>query len=115
MNEGMEDPPEIRTQDGRLVPHGSYTAYNRWKCRCVKCRATNAAAARRQREQKAQQEGRKFVSPKKVPDHGTRSRYNSKKFRCRCEACVQANNDYQKERARLVRAGISLRPEWETW
>lgn len=115
MNEGLQDPPEIRAKDGHLVPHGTYTAYNRWKCRCVHCRAANARVSRERNERKAAQQGRKRRQQKKVPDHGTRSRYTSPVYRCRCDDCVQANRDYQAERQRLVRAGISLKPEWETW
>jgi hypothetical protein len=115
MNEGKTNPPKIIAKDGHVVPHGTYTAYNRWKCRCVACREVNAEKARLRRHMKAQREGRVIKTPNIEPEHGTRSRYTSSKHRCRCDLCRQANSTYQAGRARLVRAGIPLRPEWETW
>ncbi len=117
MNEGSDNPPPIKAKDGHIVPHGSYTAYNRWKCRCNKCRDENARRAREYRERKAQSEGRtQRVVRKGVPAHGTRSRYTSKKHPCgppACEKCRAANSEYQAERERLARAGLTLKADWE--
>ena len=115
MNEGSDNPPPIKAKDGHIVPHGSYTAYNRWKCRCLKCKAKNADMAREWRAKKAQ---RPVGAPRKKdpPPHGTRSRYTSKTYPCgppACAACRKANTDYEKERQRLSRRGLTLRAEWE--
>lgn len=110
----MEDPPPIIANDGHVVPHGTYTAYNRWKCRCVECRAENARKAQERRELKAQQEGRRLrPKVKGVPPHGTRSRYTSKKHHCDCQRCLDANRQYQAERQRLLRRGLTLKADWE--
>lgn len=116
MNEGMEDPPPIIAKDGHVVPHGTGTAYTRWHCRCTRCRENNATKASEYRQRKANREGRQ-IRPivKGDPPHGSRSRYTSVKLRCRCDECSQANRDYQAERQRLIRAGIKMTPEWETW
>lgn len=112
MNEGSGNPPPIIAKDGHEVPHGTYTAYNRWKCRCIKCKAKNAEMGREwraKREQRAVGQPR----PKVVPEHGTRSRYNSKTHPCRCARCRKANTDYEKERQWLRRRGLTLKAEWE--
>ena len=114
MNEGMKNPPPIIALDGHLVPHGTYTAYNRWGCRCVACRAENASKAQMYRERRAQEEGRRIRDKVKgIPPHGTRSRYTSQKHGCRCEACAAANRQYQAERQRLARRGLTLKADWE--
>lgn len=117
MNEGLEDPPDIIAGDGHVVAHGTYTAYNRWKCRCVKCRAENRRRGQEYRDRKAQSEGRQLRDRVKgIPPHGTRSRYTSKKYPCgppACEACKKANTEYQAERQRLARAGLTLKADWE--
>lgn len=114
MNEDMQDPPPIKAQDGHIVPHGTYTAYNRWGCRCIACRAENTRKAQEYRERKAQEEGRTLrPKVKGIPPHGTRSRYTSKKHRCRCGQCCNANRKYQAERQWLRRRGLTLKADWE--
>lgn len=32
-----------------------------------------------------------------MPEHGTRARYRSRVYKCRCDLCKRANADYMKE------------------
>jgi hypothetical protein len=83
------------------VAHGTATAYNRHKCRCEDCRAAWAEVMRRYRNSSG---------TRSKAEHGTRSKYVGG---CRCDGCRKANSDYQSERQRLKRQGISMRAEWE--
>lgn len=106
MNENEENPPPIIKLDGTEVPHGTYTAYNRWGCRCTACRAENATIARNRRG---------VHSDRSEPEHGTRARYTSRKWKCRCDECKKANSDYVSEWKRLKNQGIPMNAPWDKW
>lgn len=65
--------------------HGTRKQYRRG-CKCVECKAANAAAH-------AKVIARRSVSAS-IP-HGTATGYS---YKCRCELCVQAKRDYEKSR-----------------
>jgi len=73
--------------------HGKRSTYNKYKCRCDKCRAANTDYLRLSRIRKLA----KLTDDSHL--HGTRNAYMNMK--CRCERCKKANTEYQ--RARRIR------------
>lgn len=63
----------------KIGPHGTYSAYARYKCRCNECREYQRARVARSRAQRLA-EGR--------IGHGTSSGYDDG---CRCEECRDAH------------------------
>ena len=43
----------------------------------------------------------------RVPEHGSRARYNNKNYSCRCPECRKASRMYQ--RARRIKLGLPVR------
>ena len=96
--------PDIVRIDGSLVPHGTATAYRKWKCRCYLCTEAQTDACRESRGPSA---GRAVIAT-----CGTRSGYTKG---CRCAGCTTANSEYQRGYQYLRRQGISYTPDWESW
>jgi hypothetical protein len=72
--------------DDARHPHGSITRYQRFRCRCAKCRAANARSHRDLRKRRAQSQVAERIQ------HGVRSSYVN--HGCRCEACKTAARQY---------------------
>lgn len=96
--------PDIFRKDGSLVPHGTATAYRKWKCRCYLCTDAQTEAVRASRGPSS---GRAVIAT-----CGTRSGYTKG---CRCKVCTAANAVYQRGYQYLRRKGISYTPDWESW
>lgn len=104
--------------------HGTLAGYKRHGCRCQDCKDANAAYSRTYNQRHPEQRARIrwttcpecggrmskgngngrdaklclacTVAAYPEPAHGTLSRYQSPRFRCRCDACKQANTDRQR-------------------
>ena len=71
---------------------GTSTGYGYWKCRCVKCRESNAAKQRKQNKRSA-------VRPPSDPNTFTHGTLNSYRYhKCRCGLCVEAVRAHDRER-----------------
>ena len=86
--------------ENKTIPHGTWTTYTSYGCRCGECKA---AAARYQKVRRATRaaEGLALNDPR----HGKYTTYIN--YGCRCDACKAANAAYQKaaqakRHARLV-------------
>lgn len=92
----MEPQPPVDLP-GR-VKHGSYTAWQKYRCRCEKClhhmRTTNKATQVRRASKPV---------PEDVP-HGRLSTYNY--YACRCDKCKEARYAYDRERYELIVRGV---------
>lgn len=68
-------------------PHGTYSRYNHWKCRCEDCRGANRIRKRIERTGDP-------TRGLKAAQHGSRRKYNTG---CRCALCKEASRVYQRE------------------
>lgn len=78
---------ELRTKGGKKTKtkHGTWTAYDKHKCRCPKC---GLAASDYQRERRLKRLEGLPPKPPRSPKHGTV--YEYRKYRCRCAECKRA-------------------------
>lgn len=74
----------------RSIRHGSLTAYQDHKCRCLDCQEN-----KRGYERRAAQVRTRLGVPQGV-EHGTKYTYTY--YRCRCEPCKEARRSYDRER-----------------
>jgi hypothetical protein len=77
---------------GTKAPHGTYSRYIYWDCRCAKCR-------RFVRERRRERNGNLPLEEYKAkiePKHGTESRYTG--YACRCDLCREASRLARRER-----------------
>ena len=80
---GVEPPPPRTTRKYLTTPHGTYYAWNRYKCRCDLCHAAYTAY---QQQQKADRYSRVGTLPPEK--HGNYSTYLN--WGCRCQPCRKA-------------------------
>jgi hypothetical protein len=77
---------------GTKAPHGTYSRYLYWDCRCAKCRRF---VRERRRERVGSLPLEEYLA-KIEPAHGTESRYNG--YSCRCDLCREASARARRER-----------------
>lgn len=70
-----------------MTPHGSYSTYQNWRCRCDACREANRLYHIRARE-------RRKAKPRSEVPHGTPGGYTN--WGCRCAFCRLANNEAKR-------------------
>ncbi len=73
---------------GSKAPHGTLTRLTTHRCRCRLCKDAMNEWRHRTGRNKPRTEYLSGIEPA----HGSAARYNSKKWRCRCEACRLAAN-----------------------
>lgn len=89
MSGPIPHPPQPPIELPKGLEHGSFSAYQRYGCRCLPCqehRRAYARAAARIREKR------------RVPDdavHGKVSTYTY--YNCRCEDCKEARRSYDRD------------------
>lgn len=91
----MAAPVKIVLKSGKKskTKHGTWTAYDKHKCRCPKC---GLAASDYQRERRLKRLGGLDPKPPRVPKHGTLHEY--RKHKCRCAPCKRAMSIKNRER-----------------
>jgi hypothetical protein len=77
---------------GTKAPHGTYSRYLHWGCRCAKC---TRFIRERRRERLGNLPWEDYLA-KIEPKHGTESRYNG--YDCRCDLCREASRLARRER-----------------
>lgn len=82
-------PPQEPVQLPDRLKHGSYTAYQRYRCRCLPCQENAREQARRRDRERKQYRS-------SVMKHGKVSGYTY--HGCRCEDCKAARRSYDRER-----------------
>ena len=78
--------------------HGTSNGYQRWGCRCERCRHASTA------DTMAFRRDRPPLEPDD-PRHGTRNGYSN--WYCRCQPCTDANRDSQRQRASRLKAAAT--------
>jgi hypothetical protein len=71
------------------TPHGAYSTYTNWSCRCEACKTAMRAYMRKWRA--VARAGLDWE-----PDHGIYTTYTN--HGCRCESCTAAWRDYARSR-----------------
>lgn len=95
----------MRTEVGGVLvapaeaPHGTYSCYCNWGCRCGSCsRAWTTYVTRRRVERRTalvEDEDGFTVVDRPGTEHGTYSTY--KNWNCRCRPCIRAATAYRRE------------------
>lgn len=111
MTERLDGPQEH--PEGHL-PNHPVSAWTRQQfgCKCQGCL-----------DDQRKIKGQKSRDDREAPEHGTITRYNSKRYKCRCDLCTDAIRTYRREYARTLRApknrpeteGLPLRPPGIVW
>jgi hypothetical protein len=88
-----------KTQRKKAV-HGTVHMYSKYKCRCPRCKKAKAKYMAEYKDRfdiiRVRRDGSELLG-RKTPEHGTRARYESKKYRCRCPRCKKAKADYERK------------------
>ena len=91
------DPPQEPVDLPGSLTHGSFQAYQVWKCRCQECQDYVRKYAQRARVV------RTVLGVPRGVRHG--SKYTYSYYRCRCDACCEARRSYDRERYELRQRG----------
>lgn len=93
--------------DGRLVhpraPHGKYTGYSNWTCRCGPCaEAWNGFVGRQRlvRRVQRQPDANGFLVSTAPVRHGLETTYGN--WGCQCRPCLDAHATYTRKRGRVA-------------
>lgn len=84
------------------IAHGTFSAWQRYGCKCDTCRDHWRAVQKRYQNQR-----RDFLFSE-VP-HGTLTGHNY--YGCRCDKCLEARRSYDRERWETKQRALEMTPE----